>query len=51
MVLQPLNSADAALFKAYTDQLKTHAGVAMNKTFLMYVLGKSEHSDQISPIT
>jgi hypothetical protein len=50
MVLEASNSTGAAVFKEYVKQLRAKVGVAMNSQYLMYVMAKSEHSDQVEVI-
>lgn len=50
MVLEPSNSISSAIFKEYIKQLRTRVGVAMNSKHLMYVMPKSNDSDQIQSI-
>jgi hypothetical protein len=48
MVLEPSNSIGGVIFKEYIKQLKNKVGVAFNSQYLMYVMAKSETSDQIA---
>lgn len=50
MVLEPSNTISMGVFKEYIKQLRTRVGVGMNSKHLMYVMPKSNDSDQILPI-
>lgn len=50
MVLEPSNNISSGIFKEYIKQLRSRVGVAMNSKHLMYIISKSEESDQIEPI-
>jgi hypothetical protein len=42
MILEASNNIGRVTFKEYAKALKTKAGVAISKEFVMYVMGKSE---------
>lgn len=50
MILEASNNIGKETFKEYARNLKSRAGVAVSKEFLMYVIGKCEQSDAIEPI-
>ena len=50
MVLEASNNFGNAIFKDYIRHLGDRVGVAMNSQYLMYIMGKGEHSESIEKI-
>ena len=50
MTLEASSNIGRETFKEYIPHLKSKAGVAVSKDFIMYVMSKSEFSDEIEVI-
>lgn len=50
MILEPSNSVHQPGFNDYLKAFKKRTGVSITKNWLIYLIGKNNVSDSISPI-